>query len=68
MPAKDSKYVQALQENENVVGMATAAALSVALLNPLPLLVGAVAEAAYMLAVRDSKWYSGRLERRWLAA
>lgn len=68
MPAKDSKYVQALQESENVVGMATFAALSVAMLNPLPMLVGAVAEAAYMLAVPDSKWYAGRLERRRLAA
>ncbi|HEY3268468.1 MAG TPA: hypothetical protein VGM37_16225 [Armatimonadota bacterium] len=66
--AKDNRYIQALSENENLIGIASAAALSVATLNPLPILVGAVAEAAYLLAVPDSKWYGARLSRRQRAA
>jgi hypothetical protein len=56
--------VAALKENYNTVGLAAAAAVSAALLNPLPLLVGLVAEAAYLLIVPDSKWYHERLARR----
>jgi hypothetical protein len=58
------RYVEALKENPNKVGLASALALSVASLNPLPLLVGVVAEAAYLLFVPDSKWYEARLSRR----
>jgi hypothetical protein len=61
---RKSRLWEALTENANVFGLAGAAALSAALLNPLPLLVGVVAEAAYLLFVPDSRWYSQRLERR----
>lgn len=62
--SKASRFKQAFQENFNMVGLAGAAALSAALLNPLPLLVGIVAEAAYLLFVPDSKWYDARLAKR----
>jgi hypothetical protein len=58
-----SRYVAAFKENANVLGLATAASLSAATLNPLPLLAGVVLEAAYMLFVPDSRWYSERLAR-----
>jgi hypothetical protein len=61
---KNSRQLQALKENFNLVGLSTAAAVSAALLNPLPLLVGLVAEAAYLLFVPDSRWYEARIARR----
>lgn len=61
---KESRFVTALKEQFNVLGLSTAAAVSAATLNPLPLLVGLVAEAAYLLFVPDSKWYEARLSRR----
>jgi hypothetical protein len=61
---KGGRMKSAFKENFNVLGLAGAAALSAALLNPLPLLVGLVAEAAYLLFVPDSKWYEARLSRR----
>ena len=62
--SKLNRFQEALKESYNVVGLAGAAALSAALLNPLPLLVGLVAEAAYLLFVPDSKWYEARLGQR----
>lgn len=53
-----------MQEPGNLVGMASLVALSAALLNPLPLLVGIVAEAAYLLFVPDTAWFMKRLEAR----
>ncbi len=47
-----------------MVGLASCAALSAALLTPLPLLVALVAEAAYLLFVPDTKWYTDRLETK----
>ena len=44
------------------------AAISAATLNPLPLLVGLVAEAAYLLIVPDTKWYQSVLAKRSAAA
>jgi len=61
---KRNRYLEALKESANVLGLATAAALSAATLNPLPLLVGLVAEAVYLVFVPDSKWYEARLSRR----
>ena len=63
MPGKN-RYLSALTEQENLVGIAATVALSAALLNPLPLLVGLVAETAYLLTIPDSKWYGKRLSRR----
>lgn len=63
MPAFN-RYQEALRENVNLLGMATTAAISAALFTPIPLLVGLVAEAAYLLFVPTSRWYENRLERR----
>ena len=62
--ARKNRLAEAFKENYNVVGLAGAAALSAALLNPLPLLFGVVAEAAYLLFVPDSRWYQQRLSHR----
>lgn len=59
-----NRYLEALKEKYNVVGLAGAVAASAALLSPLPLLVGLVAEAAYILFVSDSRWYQLRLAQR----
>lgn len=63
-----NRYVAALKENYNGIGLATVAAISAATLNPLPLLIGLVAEAAYLLIVPDTKWYQTRLAARSAAA
>jgi hypothetical protein len=56
---------EALKESGNVIGLASAVALSVALLNPIPLLVGIVAETAYLMFVPGSNWYTARLSKRY---
>ena len=55
----------AFMEGYNTVGLASLVALSAATLNPLPLIVGVVAEAAYLLFVPDSKWYAERVEAKY---
>ncbi len=65
---RTNRYLEALKENFNVVGLTTAAALSAATLNPLPLLAGLAFEAAYLLFVPDSRWYDVRLAKRYDAA
>ena len=62
--SKSNRFKEAFQENFNLVGLAGAAALSMAIVNPIPLLVGLVVEAAYLLFVPDSKWYETRLSVR----
>ena len=64
MPAPN-RVRDAFMEGFNTVGLASMVALSAATLNPLPLLFGAVAEAAYLLFVPDSKWYAERVEERY---
>ncbi len=59
-----NRFREAFKENVNMVGLATAAAASLALLNPIPLLAAVVLEAAYLLFVPDSKWYEKRLSTR----
>lgn len=59
-----NRFREAFNENVNLVGLATAFAASCALWNPLPLLLGVVAEAAYLLFVPDSKWYEKRLAKK----
>lgn len=61
---RQNKYLEALKEGGNVLGLTTAVALSAATLNPLPLLVGLVVEAAYLIFVPDSKWFEARLARK----
>src|SRR5437016_9201166 len=60
-----NRFLSALKENANVVGLSSAVAISAAILNPLPLLAGIVAEAAYLVFVPDSRWYDARLSRRY---
>jgi hypothetical protein len=55
---------QAFKENGNLLALATTAAISAALLNPIPLIIGAVAEAIYLIFVPDSKWYTNRLQEK----
>lgn len=59
-----NRYLEALTENYNVVGLASALSISAALVNPLPLLFALVAEVAYLAFVPDSKWYESRLSQR----
>ncbi|MCA1596596.1 MAG: hypothetical protein LC772_09270 [Chloroflexi bacterium] len=60
-----NRYIEAFMESHNVIGLATVASVSAALMNPLPLLVGVVAETAYLLFVSDSRWYALRLAKRY---
>ncbi len=59
-----NRYLAAMKESYNGIGLAAVAAISAATLNPLPLLVGLVAEAAYLLIVPDTKWYQMRIANR----
>lgn len=59
-----NRYLEAFKESFNVIGLATAAAASAATLNPLPLLIGIVAEAAYLLFYADSRWYQVRMAKK----
>jgi len=47
-----------------VVGLAGMSALALALLNPIPVLCAVVAEAAYLLFVPDTAWFTKRMESR----
>ncbi|MBS1709772.1 MAG: hypothetical protein JSS65_13755 [Armatimonadetes bacterium] len=58
------RYAEAFKENGNLIGLATAAALSIATFNPIPLLVGIVGEVAYLLFVPDSAWFTKRLDAK----
>jgi hypothetical protein len=60
-----NRYREAFKEDFNLAGLAAAVALSAVTLNPLPLLVGLVAEAAYILFVPDSQWFQNRLAKRY---
>ncbi|MES2462832.1 MAG: hypothetical protein V4671_19795 [Armatimonadota bacterium] len=62
--SKKNRFAEAFKENFNLVGLAGALALSAATLNPLPLIVMGIAEAAYLLFVPDSRWYDARLAKR----
>ena len=61
---RHNRFREAFKENGNLIGLTAAAALSLAMLNPLPLIAGVVMEAAYLLFVPDSKWYEKRLSTR----
>src|SRR2546426_628596 len=63
--SQKNKLHEAFKEGFNLVGLGGAAALSLALLNPIPLIAGAVVEAAYLLFVPDSGWYTCRLAKRY---
>ncbi len=64
-PKKPSNVSQAFQEAPNILGIAGLIGLSAATLNPLPLILGLVGEAAYLLFVPDSPWYQRRMEAKY---
>ena len=59
------KFLHALQEHYNLIGIASAFTLSMVVGNPLPLIVGLVAEAGYLIFVPDSQWYVARLSKKY---
>ena len=59
-----NRYLAALQEQYNLLGLGSLVAISAATLNPVPILVGLVAEAAYLIFVPDTKWFESRLSRQ----
>lgn len=61
---RTNKFREAFKESANLAGLAGAFAVSAAMLNPIPLLIGAAAEVAYLLFVPDSRWYDSRLSKR----
>lgn len=56
-----NRYLAALSENANLVGMASVVALAAATWSIPLFLAGLVAEAAYLIFVPDSKWFEKRL-------
>lgn len=62
---RTNKHLEAFKEPGNTIGLAAAAALSLATLNPLPFLGACVVEAAYLLFVPDSKWFDQRLAAKY---
>ena len=59
-----NRYAEAFKEGFNAVGLAGIVAASAALVTPIPLLIGLVAEAAYLVFVPDSSWYEKRVAAR----
>ncbi|HEX8834913.1 MAG TPA: hypothetical protein VF719_11965 [Abditibacteriaceae bacterium] len=59
-----NRYLEAFKENFNLVGLATIAATAMALTTPIPLFVGLVAEAAYLMFYADSRWYTMRMAKK----
>ena len=64
MISMGSRVKSAFTEQGNYIGLAAALGLSIAFLNPLPLVMGIIGEIAYLLFVPDSKWYSDILAKR----
>jgi len=61
---KQTPLQSAFNEKANIIGLAVVVATAAATLNPVPLFVGLVAEAAYLLFVPDSSWYQRLLKFR----
>ena len=59
-----NRYLAALQNQYNLLGLASITAAAAAMTSPIPLLVGLVVEAAYLIFVPDSKWFEARLSRQ----
>lgn len=62
---QQNRYREAFKESYNILGVAGLVAASAALLNPVVLLGGLVAETVYLLFVPDTKWYEKRLSKRY---
>lgn len=63
-PWKLNPYAEAAKESPNLLGLTGLAALSLATLNPVPMLIGVVAETAYLITVPDMPWYRRRVTQR----
>lgn len=59
-----NRYAEAFKEYFNLVGLATVSATAMALMTPVPLIIGLVAEAAYLLFYTDSRWHAARLAKK----
>lgn len=62
--ARLNQYLEAFKESPNLLALASCATLAAATGNILPVLVGAVAEALYLVIVPDSKWYQAKIKDR----
>ncbi len=62
--ARSNRFKAALTEQFNLVGLASAFTLTAIMATPLPLIVGMIVEAAYLLFVPDSRWYEQRMSKR----
>ncbi|MCE9558783.1 MAG: hypothetical protein K8R88_07505 [Armatimonadetes bacterium] len=60
-----NRLQEAFKEPANLLSLASLGAISLATLNPLPILAGLVAEAAFLLFVPDTRWFMDRLDRRY---
>ncbi|HEX8551131.1 MAG TPA: hypothetical protein VF681_06190 [Abditibacteriaceae bacterium] len=59
-----NRYLEAFKENFNLVGLAGIAATAMAFTTPIPLLIGLVAEVAYLMFYADSRWYAVRMAKK----
>ena len=59
-----NRYLSALQDQYNLLGLSSIVALAAASTSFTPLLIGVVIEAAYLIFVPDSKWFESRLSRQ----
>lgn len=60
-----NRYLEAFKESYNTIPLAGLFVLTAATFNPVPLLLGLVAETVYLLFMPDSKWYMDRLAARY---
>ena len=63
--AGPSYYKKAANEKANLIGVAAALGLSGFFFTPIPLIIGAAAEAIYFIFVPDSKWYRRLVDARY---
>lgn len=66
--SKLNQYIEAMKEGGNLLALASCATLSAATGTIVPLLVGLVGEALYLVTVPDSNWYQRKLSERERAA
>jgi hypothetical protein len=63
-PAEVNRYAEAFKERYNAIGLIALAVASAILMNPLPLIAGAVLEGVYLAVVPRSEWYLKRLSSK----
>ena len=60
-----SYYKHAINEKANLIGVGASLALACLLFTPIPVIVGAAAEAMYLIFVPDSRWYRRIVDARY---